>query len=166
MKRVNAWFDAVLRLGAWFAAAVFAAIAGLITVNVVLRNGFDTTIHGLLDAVEYGLLAATFLAAPWVLSMRAHVSIDLLTSALPDRVASPLARCVAGVGAITCAVFLYFALQAALTSAGRGSMIRTAFTIPEWWVLSVAPVSFALLSLEFLRQMFQGPVDGRRATGL
>ena len=166
MKQFNAFFDGVLRLGAGFAAAVFAAIAVLITLNVILRNGFDTTIHGLLDAVEYGLLAATFLAAPWVLSKRAHVSIDLLTGALPGSVARPLARCVAATGAIVCAVFLYYALQAALVSAGRGSMIRTAFTIPEWWVLSVAPVSFALLSLEFLRQMIRPHAGGRSATGL
>lgn len=166
MKQFNAVMDGVLRAGAWFAAAVFAAIALLITVNVILRNGFGTTVYGLLDAVEYGLLAATFLAAPWVLSKNAHVSIDLVTGALPERVARPLARCVAALGAVICAVFLYYALQAAIISAGRGSMIRTAFTIPEWWVLSVAPVSFALLSLEFLRQMISPPADERRATGL
>ena len=38
------------------------------------------TVAGLVPAG----LAATFLAAPWVLSQKAHVTVDLITSALPN----------------------------------------------------------------------------------
>jgi TRAP-type C4-dicarboxylate transport system permease small subunit len=166
MRRANAIFDGVLRLCAAIAAVIIAAIALLISVNVVLRNTGAGTLYGLLDAVEYGLLAATFLGAPWVLWKRAHVTVDLVTAALPETWARPMARIVAAIGLIVSAVFLWYALQAALASAARGSMIRTAFTIPEWWVLSVAPIGFGLICLEFLRQLVAPPTGRHGAAGL
>ena len=148
-------FDAVLRTLARLAAAVFACVAVLIPIDLVLRNAFDASIYGLLDAIEYGLLAATFLAAPWVLSINAHVSVDLLVAALagrPRRLVDTLANLV---GAGAAAVFLWFAVVAAAQSIERGTMIRTAFTIPEWWVLALAPVSMGLILIEFARRLLR-----------
>jgi TRAP-type C4-dicarboxylate transport system permease small subunit len=119
----------------------------------------------LISAVEYGLLTATFLAAPWVLSRHAHVTIDLLTSALRPAAARRLAQFVAVLGFLFSVTFLWFALQAALISAARGSMIRTAFVVPEWWALMAAPIGFALIAIEFLRQIFR-PVSTHDVTGL
>ena len=153
MGRLERGFDAVLRMMARLAAVVFACIAALIPIDLVLRNAFDASIYGLLDAIEYGLLAATFLAAPWVLSINAHVSVDLFVALLAGRarrVADTLANLV---GAGAAAVFLWFAVVAAAQSIERGTMIRTAFVIPEWWVLSVAPVSMGLILVEFARRL-------------
>ena len=148
-------FDAVLRTLARLAAGVFACVAVLIPIDLVLRNAFDAPIYGLLDAIEYGLLAATFLAAPWVLSINAHVSVDLLVATLAGR-ARRLADALANlVGAGAAAVLLWFAVVAAVQSIERGTMIRTAFVIPEWWVLAVAPVSMVLVLAEFARRLLR-----------
>jgi TRAP-type C4-dicarboxylate transport system permease small subunit len=152
MHSLNAAFDALLKFFAGIAGVIFALTALSISVNVVLRNTAGTTIFGLLDAVEYGLLAATFLAAPWVLWKHAHVTVDLLTASLKPAVARPLARAVAVLGFVVSAVFLWYAVEAAMVSAARGSMIRTAFVVPEWWALSAAPLGFVLICIEFLRQ--------------
>jgi len=163
MSKLNTLFDGVLLVCAALAGAIFAGIAAMISVNVVLRNLFGSPVYGLLDAVEYGLLLATFLGAPWVLWKRGHVTVDLVTAALPDRLAAPLARLTALIGLAACVTLVRYAGEAALISAQRGSMIRTAFTIPEWWVLAVAPLCFALLAVEFLRQA-AGRADRTRAT--
>ncbi len=155
MGRLERGFDAVLRTMARLAAIVFACVAALIPIDLVLRNAFDASIYGLLDAIEYGLLAATFLAAPWVLSINAHVSVDLFVALLAGRarrVADMLANLV---GAGAAAVFLWFAVVAAAQSVERGTMIRTAFVIPEWWVLAVAPVSMGLILVEFARRLLR-----------
>ena len=165
MTGLNAAFDVLLQLCAAIAAAIFGVTAVAISINVVLRNSAGTTIFGLLDAVEYGLLAATFLAAPWVLWKNAHVTIDLLTANLPAAGARLLARLVSALGCLLSATFLWFAVQAALASAARGSMIRTAFVVPEWLALSAAPIGFALISVEFLRQMLR-PTITHDLTGL
>jgi len=162
MGRLERGFDALLRTMARLAAVVFACAAALIPIDLVLRNAFDASIYGLLDAIEYGLLAATFLAAPWVLSINAHVSVDLFVAALAGR-ARRLADTLANlVGAGAAAVFLWFAVVAAAQSIERGTMIRTAFVIPEWWVLAVAPVSMGLILVEFARRLLRtGGADVR-----
>jgi TRAP-type transport system small permease protein len=121
------------------AGLIFALTAVLIPVNVVLRAGFPAPSSACYDAIEFGLLAATFLAAPWVLARNAHVTVDIALMALSDRQRRRVGRLTNLLGAGLCAVFVYYSLTATLASAARGSMIRTSFVIPEWWVLSVMP---------------------------
>lgn len=163
MHELNRAFSLLLVALAGVAAAIFAAIAVLVPLNVLLRNAFDTTLYGLLDAVEYGLLAATFLAAPWVLSKNAHVSVDLVVAALPPAATRIVTAISYTIGALVSAVFLWFAVEALLPSIARGTMIRTAFTIPEWWVLSIAPVGMALIVVEFLRKLVREGLGGSTA---
>lgn len=166
MRSLSRLLDACVGLCAGLSAAILAAIALGISVNVVLRSVSDTALYGLLDLVEYGLLTATFLGAPWVLARNAHVSVDLVTASLPRHVARPLARLTAALGLIVSAVFLFYAIEAAMISAGRGSMIRQAFVLPEWWTLAAAPVGFALICAVFIRQLFAPPEGNRDSAGL
>ena len=163
MSVINGILDRVLMGCAVLSGAILAAIAAGIALNVLLRNGFGLPIYGLLDLVQYGLLVVTFLGAPWVLWQQAHVAVDLVTGALPVSVARPLARITAGIGLAASVVAMRYGIEAAAVSFGRGSMIRAAFAVPEWLVLSVMPLGFGLLALEFLRQALRGPV---RVTGL
>ena len=166
MTRLMSLYDRLLLVFAWLAGAIVAAIVVAICLNVALRNIAGETIYGLFDAIEYGILAMTFLAAPWVLSKNAHVAVDLISRGLPDRPARRLARVTNLIGCAVALVFLVFAIEAMTASMARGSMIRTAFTIPEWWTLSVVPLSFALIAIEFLRQAIRPPARPLTETGL
>lgn len=166
MRAADAAFQRLLDALALLAGAIFALIALAIPINAVLRAAFAASLYGVLDAVEYGLLAATFLAAPWVLSKDAHVAVDVATLALPPSVRRRLARGVNLLGALLSLVFCWYAFQALALSFARGAMIRTAFTVPEWWVLMAPVVATALLAVEFLRKLARGPRDGRAAHGL
>lgn len=157
MTRLSAVFDGLLLTLARLAAAIFAAVAVMIPVNLVFRNVFGASIYGLLDLVEYGILAATFLAAPWVLAINGHVAVDLVVHALKGRARRTVERAASLVGAAVSAILLVYALQALLLSAGRGTMVRTAFTFPEWWVLTPMPLAMALILIEFARKIARGP---------
>ncbi|MEM7445124.1 MAG: TRAP transporter small permease [Pseudomonadota bacterium] len=141
----------ILGLMAGIAAAIFAGIAIAIPVNVLLRNAFSTGIPGVLDGVEYGLLDATFLAAPWVLARDAHVSVDIFIAAF-GRLRPKIDRMVNLLGAVLALIFLYYSLEATLISAARGSMVRQTLVFPEWWALAVMPFSMAFITIEFLRR--------------
>jgi TRAP-type C4-dicarboxylate transport system permease small subunit len=166
MKTALSLFDRLLIALAWVAGVIAVAIVVAICLNVALRNLLGETIYGLFDAIEYGILAMTFLAAPWVLSKNAHVTVDLISRGLPPGQGRVLARVTNLIGCIVALIFLIYAFQAMTMSMSRGSMIRTAFTIPEWWTLSVAPLSFALISVEFLRQAIWPPARPMTETGL
>ena len=166
MQQFATILDRVHLACAWGSALIFAATAIGITVNVILRNLVGAPIDGLLDAVQYGLLIATFLGAPWVLSKGAHVSVDLLTGVLPETVARPLARIMALVGAGASAAMVWYGSHATSVSYAKGSMIRSAWAVPEWLTLVLLPMAFVLLTLEFLRQAALPPAAGKTAAGL
>ncbi|MFW8595325.1 TRAP transporter small permease [Cribrihabitans neustonicus] len=166
MTTLSRRFSALLTGLAVFSAAILAAITLVIPLNVALRNLGLPVIYGALDAIEYGLMAAAFLGAPWVLMRNAHVQVDLVTRGLPPgarRLATAMA-CL--LGAAACAVLCWAGLKALGQSYARGSMVRTAFTIPEWWTLTVLPLSMALCALEFLRKLFRPEPDDVPLSGL
>lgn len=160
------FFDRMLWMLAAMSAGIFGAIAVVIAINVSLRNLGLPIIYGALDAIQYALMIATFMGAPWVLSKNGHVQVDLLTANLGPRAQSLLARATSGVGALTAAVLGWYGLQAALASAARGSMIRTSFVIPEWWMLSFVPASLTLCVIVFVRQLLSTGLAERKLNGL
>lgn len=161
-----ALFDKVLAACAGVACALLAAITLAICLNVALRNLGLPVIYGTLDGVEYALMLATFLGAPWVLALRAHVQVDLLTNSLGPRGHRALERVIAALGCALCLGFAWFGLQSLLASMARGSMIRTSFVFPEWWTLAVIPLSLLLCAVEFLRQLLHPSQQTRQKTGI
>jgi TRAP-type transport system small permease protein len=161
MRSLEAAYRGLLAGLAGVAGVIFGLTAVLISVNVVLRAGFTSAIFGLYEAIEFGLLAATFLAAPWVLAHNAHVTVDIGLMVLSPRQRRRIGRLTNLLGALLCAVFVYYSLTATLASAARGSMIRTAFVIPEWWVLGVIPFAMTLMMVEFLVRTRRGATAER-----
>lgn len=151
---------------AGLSGVVLALVALLIPVNLLMRSCCDASLFGLLDAVEYGLMAATFLGAPWVLAQNAHVTVDIVTISLPRRVQHPLSQLVNVAGVLLSAILAWYAFSAASISFERGSMIRTAFMVPEWLTLIAPGISGTLLALEFCRRLWRGPEGRRSASGL
>lgn len=141
------------------AGAVFAAMAVLISIDVALRALFSNAIYGLGDLTEYGLAAATFLAAPWVLEKNAHVSVDIAAMALPDAARRRLDLAVDLLGAAICACLSWFALSALLIALERGSMVRGIVVVPEWLTLVSPVLSAALLAVGFLLRAGRHPVQ-------
>ncbi|MFY0309987.1 TRAP transporter small permease [Leisingera sp. D0M16] len=166
MTRFDRSFGALLTGLAVLSAAILAAITLVIPLNVLLRNLGLPVIYGALDAIEYGLMAAAFLGAPWVLRQNAHVQVDLITHGLPPRARRKVILAACLLGAATCAVLGWAGLQALMQSFARGSMVRTAFTFPEWWTLTVLPLSMALCTLEFLRKIFRPATEDAPLSGL
>jgi len=148
------------------AGVILALTAVLIPVNLLLRSLAGTSIYGLLDAVEYGLMIVTFLAAPWVLVQNAHVTVDIATLMVPAGPRRQLARFANGVGALLSLALAWYALRAALVSFERGSVIRTAFDVPEWMTLVIPVIAGVLLAIEFIRRACSEPPAHRSSSGL
>jgi TRAP-type C4-dicarboxylate transport system permease small subunit len=160
-------FDRFLWVLAVIAAGILALIAVVICVNVVLRNLGMSSIYGALDAIQYALMVATFLGAPHVLARGGHVKVDLITNAVPDGARRALDVAVSLIGGASAAVLGWYGAEAAWASAARGSMIRTSFVIPEWWMLIFVPLSMALCVIVFARRLLHPEAQEQRtASGL
>lgn len=159
-------FDRLLWMLAAMSAGILGAIAVVIAINVALRNFGLPVIYGALDAIQYALMIATFMGAPWVLLRNGHVKVDLLSASLSPRSEATLGRATNLIGAITAAILAWYGLQAVLASAARGSMIRTSFVIPEWWMLAFVPLSLTLCVIVFVRKVLRPDPPDHALSGL
>jgi len=108
-----------------------------------------------LDVSEYLLYAITFLGAPWVLRENGHIAIELVVERLPRR-ARAAARVVSdALGALVCAVLLYYACRALWRSFSANNLVYETFVFPEWYLYCLAPPVFLLLLLLFAGRLWR-----------
>lgn len=148
------------------AGLIFAALAVLVSTDVLIRNLGIGNFPWLIEVAEYGLFVATFLATPWVLHEGAHVRVDLMVTALPARLARAVELAMDGAGLAISLTFVYYGLAAALDAFRIGSLIFKELIVAEWWLLAVIPASMLLLAIEFLLRLWRaGAPTGEAAEG-
>ena len=147
------FFGRILDCLGLFVGLMFGIGTALIALDVALRNLAGTGFPWLIDAIEYGLFAGTFLAAPWVLREGAHVRVDIVVTTLPPRGATLLETFADLIGLAVCLVLLWYGVKVTLTAQALGSMVLKSIIFPEWWALAVVPASSLLLAVEFVLRL-------------
>lgn len=146
-------YVSLLRSLAAVAAVLLGAMAGLVTLDVVMRNVGLGTIAWVNEVSEYSLPVATLLIAPWLLHRNEHVRLDVLLVTLPAPAARALEKVCDVIGMAICAVFVWYGIRLIFDSARIGSMVVKTLAIPEWWQYALVPVCFFLLAVEFARRL-------------
>lgn len=143
-----------LLTGCGFAAGfTLAALAVLITLDVLLRNLGLFSSGALLEITEYALFVTTFLAAPWVLRQGSHVRVDLVLTQVPPPAARLMEIAADSAGLVIALLLGWHGARVTLVSFERGHLIVKQLTVPEWMLMIVIPASCALLAIEFLRRI-------------
>jgi TRAP-type C4-dicarboxylate transport system permease small subunit len=133
------------------AGAIMGVIAVMIVYDVTIRNlGFQPPPHTL-TLTEYCLLYVLMLGAPWLVRVKGHVYIELLSAAVPAAVGRWMARLVYLLCVVTCAIICWYAADATLVAFRRGDIDVRSFDMPRWALLAVMPLSFFLMAVEFAR---------------
>lgn len=147
----------------WLADAYTALIDGLAAVSALILIGmslwvsYDVTLRYVFvaptswadDLSEYGLLWATFLAAPWVLRNGGHVRVELLVVRLSESHRRRLEVACSVLGAIVCAIFAWQTALTVIEFYMRGLMMARIWRIPLWMPYAAIPVGSSLLAMEF-----------------
>jgi TRAP-type C4-dicarboxylate transport system permease small subunit len=160
----RAWDALVTALGG-LAGALFGLMALAIGVDVALRNLGADGAGWLIEAIEYGLLVATLLAAPWVLREGAHVTVDVVVAHLPGRWGGAARRLAALLGMAICASVAWYGARATAQAMARDSLVFKSLVFPEWWILALVPAGMALMCIEFARQAWRGGARPRADAG-
>lgn len=147
------WYDRLLDTFGKITGALAAFVAVGVALDVMLRILNLGTIPWILEAAEYSLLIIAFLGAPWVLREGAHVSIDVVVNLLSPRAARVAEVIVDIVGLTVCLILSFYAVRITFTSWQRESVIYKEIVLPEWWLLSLLPLCFVLLAVEFGRRL-------------
>ncbi len=140
-----------------FFGSVAAALLALIALGIcaeILIRGFDIgSIVWMIEVVEYGLLAVTFLGAPWVLKQSAHVRVDVVLDAVSPRRRRDLEMVGNVTGAIVCVVLFVYGLRSTIELYALDTKIFKILTVREWWLFAVVPLSCLLMTIEFVRRI-------------
>ena len=134
------------------AGALVCALVVLILIDVVARYLRWFSLAWGLEASEYLLYAVTFLGAPWVLREQGHIAVDLVVERLSERGRRIARLATDALGAVVCAVLLYYACRVAWQSYAAGTMVHKSFVFPEWLVFAGMPPIFLILLAVYLRR--------------
>ncbi|WP_308918191.1 TRAP transporter small permease [Jannaschia sp. LMIT008] len=147
-------YDRFVDLLALAAGLTLVWLMVAVVASVVMRNVGLQPFAWLFVSTEYGLLYLTMLGAPWLVRVRGHVHIELLTAALPIVLRGPLSRLVAVLCVATCAVLAWKGADLAWTNWARRDFDVRAYFYPKWLLSVVLPLSFGLMAVEFARFVF------------
>lgn len=133
----------------WLSGLLFLFVTFLVVINAVGRHTGYIDLRWASTISEYILLAATTLAAPWILHKKGHVFISFIYDALPDRPRFILEKSIYVLCIILCIGFFFFALEGMLHDINRGVVDIRAIDIPGWVLYSMFLPGFAFMTIEF-----------------
>jgi TRAP-type C4-dicarboxylate transport system permease small subunit len=160
-RRRGAW-DALLDGLGFVVAVLTAAMTLAVVYEVVARYFFNRPTSWAVDFTEYALLYVTFLGAAWALREQAHIRIEILTERLGLRPQRSLAVAVALLGAGVSAVLLWQGAEVTWEAWAGGQAMLKAWRVPRWILILPIAVGGLLLTVEFLRQAWDGTRELRR----
>jgi TRAP-type C4-dicarboxylate transport system permease small subunit len=151
MAMLGRLYTGLLNGLAAIAGTIMGLLALMIVYDVIVRNlGFQPPPHTL-TLTEYGLLYIVMLGAPWLVRVKGHVYIELLSAAVPEPVQRAMAKTVYLLCVLTCAVLAWYAGETTWQAFTRGDVDVRSFDMPRWLLIAVMPASFLLMAVEFGR---------------
>lgn len=140
-----------VQLLALLSAITLLVITVVVFADVILRNVFDRPLRGTVAYVEFGLVCASFLAFPWVLSQGGHISVELVVERLWPSTRWYVELTSQLIVVATMGAMAWATAQAALTSFDRRERFAGLVDLPVWparVAIAVALVGLVLAAAE------------------
>lgn len=159
----------VSMVGMHLAAALLMFTMIAMSVNAVLRYGFDTNLHIVTELSGFAFLFMIFLGAAGTFLMGGHISVELVVGQLPWRlrvIVRDVLMGLAGIGYV--GLLVWAGTEATWKFFNTGAASTGVTPIPYWIVLAVMPLGAALLLLaqiagvvKALQKLADGKEDGQ-----
>lgn len=153
LARVDRFFGHVTLALGYVVAASMGLFALSIALDLAMRRLGLGNMPWLYEVIEYVLYAGVFLAAPWVLREGAHVRVDLLLTALSDKAALALEKCLNIAGAAVSLVLAYYGWRAGFEAfVGNSRQFKT-LVVHDSLLMGIFTFALLLLAIEFLLRL-------------
>lgn len=143
-------FDRLNTMIAGCVAFSIGLFALLVPLDLLLRQLGVGNLEWLHEGAEYVFYVGVFMSSAWVLRKGAHVRVDIVISALPQRGAVRLEKAIDLAGALLCLILCYFGIEGMIGEYQTGTLPDKDLRIPNWYMLLIFALAFALLTIEFL----------------
>jgi TRAP-type C4-dicarboxylate transport system permease small subunit len=146
------WMDRVSVVCA-VVASVLLALAVVIITWMVFYRAMGNSTYWEIEFAVFAMVGGIFLASPYTLMTRGHVSVDLLPHYLPPKAARVLAVITALIGLAVCAYLAYAGGALTLHSWASGETTESAWAPPKWVLFVSMPVGLGLTALQYLAEL-------------
>jgi len=153
--------SALSRAAAFVAVGLLLASIAVICQMLVVRHGLGRSAIWQNEFVTFALVAATFLAAPYVLSVRGHVVVEVVPLWLSGRAKRVLGLVAAGLGFFFCLLVFATSLEWWWEAWSEGHRTSTMWRARLWIPYLSLPVGSLLLTLQYSAELWQ-IATGRR----
>lgn len=155
LKSAEKIFDQLLDVLAFLAGLIFIFMMLVDCCDVVMRYLFKNPLAWVTEICEYLMLYLTFFGAPWLLREGGHVNVDIIFIQLPPKLKTPFKLITCSFGAIACCFLFLYGTECTWDFYSRHMTEIKTLNIQKWILMWVIPFGGLLLSIEFLRQMYQ-----------
>ena len=156
LERLDAGYSLIVRT-MFHAASLYVGMMMVVIVYYTSCRsmGWSYNVYSF-TFIEYGFIYVLMLGCPWMVRQRAHVYIELITAAIPDRARAILSRMIAAACFLVCfALAIYTGLQTWQDYTwNQFDELRGQLDIKRWIVIVAMPIGFGFTSIEFLRFVF------------
>ncbi|MCL6446729.1 MAG: TRAP transporter small permease [Armatimonadetes bacterium] len=152
---------------------IMAVIAGILTflagiyifLSAIMRYFFNLPSGLVIDITGYILFYSTFLAAPWLLKLDKHVSVEILISSLSGKKRNFIEILNNFICAVVCVFLCLSGTIVAYDQFVRGVKLLDLLEPPKYIFTLVIPLSAFLLLIFFLKRIIQA-LDAMKNKGL
>ena len=143
------FIDKICNLLAILAGVYLVVIMFGIVIQATLRSfNFSGSSH-IFTFSEYGLLYIVMAASPWLVRIRGHVFIEMLTAALPKESARIYSRCIAVLCLVICLFLVWYSGFNTLKAYNYGDADMRSLDMPKWLLLISMPICFSLMAVSY-----------------
>ena len=152
LEKINAIFDRVLTGGLIFGSIIILLLMLVVTFDVILRYGFNTSWNGVEEVAEIVIIYAVMAGTAWVLKEDGHVGIDVFVTLMKPR-GQVIARSITSItGAIVCALLAFCTSISVIQQLDLWTYDMRTLNIPFFWYMLPIPFAMLLLCYEFIRK--------------
>lgn len=145
--------DSILKGGALVAELLSVGIAILITCEVISRYLFRQPLGWSVEFSEWALLGITFLGAGLVLRRDGHVRVDIVINALRGRVRAAVDLIAVFICLGVSLLAFYYTMKTTYYEYQSGVVTIQVVRFPRFWLLTLIPLGFFFLAIEWLRKL-------------
>lgn len=148
-----------------FAAALIVVTVGLVCQMVVLRYGMGQPAARQGELVTYLMIALTFIASPYVLATRGHVTMTVLPRHLGPRGRAVLAVLAALFSLAFCVGLVWAGVDLVREAVAEGWRSDALWNVELWIPYLALPLGMSVLALQYLAEVVETLAGRREARG-
>ncbi len=130
---------------------IVAMMLGLAILKIVLRYGFQTSLLWSDIVLQHLTLWLCLLGAALATCERRHISIDVLSRILPEKITRWSNLTVDCLALIVVGILAYYGFDFLVDEQSSEAILFG--NIPLWWAKSIIPVGFVLIGIHLILQI-------------